>query len=36
MATCPDCGGPLAQAFDTTTNYVRCTRCGHVHPSTEA
>lgn len=32
---CPDCGGPLAQAFPTTTAYDRCRRCGHVFPATE-
>lgn len=30
---CDDCHGPLAQAFGTTTNYVRCRRCGHVFPT---
>jgi hypothetical protein len=28
--SCPDCGGPLARAFSTTRNYLRCRRCGHV------
>ena len=30
---CNDCGGPLAQAFPTTRDYVRCRRCGHVTPA---
>ncbi len=30
---CPDCRGPLAQAFATTAAYVRCRRCGHVFAS---
>lgn len=32
-ASCPDCGGPTRQAFATTTAYVACRRCGHVHPA---
>jgi len=30
---CPDCGAQTRQAFPTTTAYVACTRCGHVHPA---
>jgi len=35
MERCKDCGGPLVQAFATTTNYLRCRRCGHVFESKE-
>jgi len=34
MSDCTHCGGPLTQAFDVTTAYVRCRRCGHVFPAT--
>ena len=31
--SCPDCGGRLRVAFNTTKNYLSCRRCGHVFAS---
>ena len=30
--TCTDCGGYLARAFASSSDYLRCKRCGHVFP----